>query len=141
MLGAILELEAPEAAPVLEISQSAFRKRLSRARSSLDDFLARNCSVANPHARCRCAYQIGFAVSQGKLDPKGLRYAEPSATTTLEALRAFDELKQVRRSLELYRAQPQFRAPRDFADQLKHMLKSEALLSPRQRDRGKAQAW
>lgn len=129
VLGAILELEAPEAARVLGISEVAFRKRLSRARSCLDRFLIKNCGVANPNARCRCAYQIGFAISKGRLDPERLRHAQPTGTTTLEALRAFDELKQVRRSLELYRAQPQARAPQDFAEQLKQLLRSARTLS------------
>lgn len=129
VLGAIFELEAPEAARVLEISEVAFRKRLSRARKSLDSFLSRNCGVANPDARCRCAYQINFAIGHGRLDPEHLRYAEPAGRTTLEALRAFEELKHVRHSLELYRAQPQFRAREDFAERLKEMLKSARTLS------------
>jgi hypothetical protein len=129
VLGAILELEAPEAARVLEISEAAFRKRLSRARRSLDAFLAKNCGVANPDARCRCAYQISFAITEGRLDPERPRYATPAPATTLEALRAFGELKQVRRSLELYRAQPRFRAPQDFAEQLKEVLKSAPALT------------
>jgi RNA polymerase sigma factor (sigma-70 family) len=129
VLGAILELEAPEAARVLEISEVAFRKRLSRARNLLDSFLANNCGVANPDARCRCAHQIRFAMAKGRLNPERCRYAKPSGRTTLEALRAYGELKQVRRSLELYRAQPQFRAPRDFAEQLKQVLKSARTLT------------
>lgn len=129
VLGAILELEAAEAARVLEISEVAFRKRLSRARNGLDSFLAKNCGVANPDARCRCAYQIRFAMANGRLNPERCRYAKPTGRTTLEALRAYGELKQVRRSLELYRAQPQFRAPQDFAEQLKQMLESARTLT------------
>jgi RNA polymerase sigma factor (sigma-70 family) len=129
VVGAIFELEAPEAARVLQISEVAFRKRLSRARKRLDSFLSKNCGVANPDARCRCAYQIRFAIGRGRLDPEQLRYAEPTGTTTLEALRAFDELRKVRRSLELYRAQPQFRAREDFAERLKEMLKSARTLT------------
>jgi RNA polymerase sigma factor (sigma-70 family) len=122
VLGAILELEAPEAARVLAISDVAFRKRLSRARSALDNFLVKNCGIANPSAPCRCKYQLNFAVAHGRLDPKRLRYAKPTSQTSLEALRAFGEIKQVRRSLELYRAQPQFLLPEDFAQHLRQML-------------------
>lgn len=129
VLGAILELEASEGAAVLEISEVAFRKRLSRARSTLDGFVAKHCSVANPHARCRCAWQIGYAMNKGRLDPKQLRFARPVETTSLEALRAHGELKQVRRSLELYRAQPQHQAPEDFARRLREMLRATTSLT------------
>lgn len=129
VLGAILELEASEGAAVLEISEVAFRKRLSRARSTLDSFIAKHCSVANPQARCRCAWQIGYAIDRGRLEPKQLRYARPVETTSLEALRAHRELKQVRRSLELYRAQPELRAPEDFARQLREALGATTVLT------------
>jgi RNA polymerase sigma factor (sigma-70 family) len=129
VLGAILELEASEGAAVLEISEVAFRKRLSRARSTLDGFVAKHCSVANPQARCRCAWQIGYAMNKGRLDPKQLRFARPVPTTSLEALRAHGELKQVRRSLELYRAQPQHQAPEDFARRLREMLGATTALT------------
>jgi hypothetical protein len=128
VLGALLELEAGEAAAVLEISEVAFRKRLSRARSTLDAFVAQHCSVANPRARCRCAWQIGYAIDKGRLDPKQLRFA-PAETTSLEALRAYGELKEVRRSLELYRAQPQLRAPDDFARHLRAMIERATALT------------
>lgn len=129
VLGAILELEASEAATILEISEPAFRKRLSRARSSLDAFVAKNCGVANQAARCRCVHQVTYAVSEGRLDPSRLRHAAPTPRTSLEALRAFGEINQVRRSLELYRAQPEPRAPEDFAESVRQMLERARTLS------------
>ncbi len=129
VLGAILELEASEAAAVLEISEPTFRKRLSRARSTLDAFLAKNCGVANRAARCRCVNQVSYAVSQGRLDPLRLNHAAPSARTSLETLRAFGEINHVRRSLELYRAQPEPRAPADFAEDVRQMLERTRTLT------------
>jgi RNA polymerase sigma factor (sigma-70 family) len=129
VLGAILELEANEAAMVLEISPVAFRKRLSRARVILDSFLARHCGVANSAAPCRCAYQVNHGIEQGRLNPARLRYAVPTARTSLETLRAFGEIQQVRRSLELYRAQPEFRAPEDFAAQMRAVIERTTALS------------
>jgi RNA polymerase sigma factor (sigma-70 family) len=88
VLGAVLELEASEAAAVLEVSVPTFRKRLSRARATLDAFVSKNCGVANSAARCRCAFQVNHAHRQGRLDPLHLRYALPTTQTALEALRA-----------------------------------------------------
>jgi RNA polymerase sigma factor (sigma-70 family) len=129
VLGAILELEASECALVLEISEVAFRKRLSRARSTLDAFVAKQCGVANPENPCRCAYQVNYARSQGRLDPLRFRFAQATDQTSLEALHTFGEIKRVRRSLELYRAQPVARAPEDFAEHVRAMIESVRTLS------------
>ena len=129
VLGAVLELEASEAAAVLEVSVPAFRKRLSRARSTLDAFVSKNCGVANRDARCRCAFQINHAHRQGRLDPAHLRYASRTTQTSLEALRAVGEIARVKRSIELYRAQPAFEAPEDFSARLREILESAGTLS------------
>ncbi len=124
VLGAVLELDAEEAALALEISEVAFRKRLSRARNALDAFVAKNCGVANPNARCRCAFQVNHAMRRGRFDPNCLRYARTKQPTSLEALRAFGEIGRVRKALELYRAQPEFQAPEDFAARVRSLLES-----------------
>jgi RNA polymerase sigma factor (sigma-70 family) len=129
VLGAVLELESAEAAAVLEISEPTFRKRLSRARSALDAFVSKNCGVANSAAPCRCAFQVNHAHRQGRLDPAHLRYAVPTTHTSLEALRAVGEIARVKRSLELYRAQPTFRCSEDFSARVREMLESARTLS------------
>jgi len=129
VLGSLLELDAPEAAAVLEIPEATFRKRLSRARASLDEFIARHCGVASSSAECRCAHQVNYAIKQGRLNPAQLRYATPTRQTSVEAIRALGEIKQARRSLELYRAQPEFTAPDDFAAKVRSMIDRAVALS------------
>lgn len=129
VLGGILELESDEASRVLEISEAAFRKRLSRARSLLDAFMAKHCGVARPTAPCRCRNQIAFAKRQKRLDEARPRFALPSGPTSLEAVSALGEIRAARRSLELYRAQPVFRAPEDFAVDLRRMLEQAPTLT------------
>jgi hypothetical protein len=61
------------AAAALEISEAAFRKRLSRAREALDGFVHRHCGVANPANACRCRYQINHNVRHGRPSPSASR--------------------------------------------------------------------
>jgi len=58
VLGEILELASEEAASILEVSAAAFRKRLSRAREEMEAFLQRQCGLAVPANRCRCAKAV-----------------------------------------------------------------------------------
>lgn len=123
ILGAICELPSPDAAAALGIGEAAFRKRLSRARETLDSFLARNCGVADPRNPCRCAHQVNFRVARGALDPRCLRFAAPIDRTSLERLRAARvEVGRVRRSLELYAARQEPRADEEFVRTLRTIL-------------------
>lgn len=128
VLGGICELPAPEAARALEISEVAFRKRLSRARAALDAFMHKHCGVARAENACRCAYQVNRRVAKGLLDPSCLRFAVEVERTSLETLRsARREVGRVRRSLELYQAQPADRAPEEFALLVRGMLDDPGL--------------
>lgn len=63
------------------------------------------------------------------MEPKQLRFAVPVTQTSLEALRAHGEIQQVRRSLELYRAQREFVPPEDFAERVRRLLQASPLIS------------
>ncbi|WP_437800778.1 RNA polymerase sigma factor [Sorangium sp. So ce693] len=122
VLGGICELESTDAAYALGITEAAFRKRLSRARAALDAFVSKHCGVANPANPCRCAFQVNHNVALGRLNPRGLVHAKPTERTSLEALQALGEIRAVRRSLELYRAQPAFTSPEDLAARVRSMI-------------------
>jgi RNA polymerase sigma factor (sigma-70 family) len=130
VLGAVCELPAPDCAAILEIESAAFRKRLSRARARLDEFLAAQCGVANPANRCRCKNQINHNLAQGRLGQIGIS----RKNTSLEVLQAHGELAQVRQSIELYQAQPAAQPPEDFARQLRSLLAAATVLSGPTRD-------
>ncbi|WP_437284540.1 RNA polymerase sigma factor [Sorangium sp. So ce406] len=137
VLGAICELEAAEASYVLGISEVAFRKRLSRARATLDAFLARHCGVADPTNPCRCAYQVNLNVARRCVNPARLNYAVAPTRTTLEVLRAEGEIRQIRLSLDLFRTQPKFSSTEDFAERVRALVASASSLSGAQEASGR----
>jgi len=67
VLGDIFNLSGEEAAEVLEIDPATYRKRLSRARVRLHDFLRGWCGVFDEANPCRCAGQVECAVERGLL--------------------------------------------------------------------------
>ncbi len=87
VLGEILEFDHAEAASVLEISPSNFRKRLSRARSSVQDFTAATCGLANPSAPCSCRKRLPAALASGRLSGP--------ATNELSDAPSFAEIKNL----------------------------------------------
>lgn len=67
VLGEILEFDHTEASAVLEISSSNFRKRLSRARLSVQEFTAATCGLSNPSAPCSCRKRLPAALASGRV--------------------------------------------------------------------------
>ena len=125
ILGAILELSSHEAAQVLSISAPAFRKRLSRARRRLEDFMRPRCGVMNPDAPCRCAHQVNHNVARGLLDPERLHLAgrgEPR-----QARAHVREIRGIVDSIELFRRHPDYAAPEGLVEGLRRILGGAAL--------------
>lgn len=93
VLGEILDLPAPEAAEALGVEPAAFRKRLQRARASIETFTSAYCGLVTDEAACRCNRRVPAAVGLGRVDPSNPSFAGTAA--------AFDEVRAVVRRVEL----------------------------------------
>jgi hypothetical protein len=76
ILSEMFELDSEQAADVLEIDPSTFRKRLQRARDGLRQWMAKNCGLVDPKNGCNCRRQIPVAMSIGVLTPDALQFAD-----------------------------------------------------------------
>jgi DNA-directed RNA polymerase specialized sigma24 family protein len=61
----ILKLSDADAAKSLNITESAYKVRLSRARKKIGDYLAPRCEHVNPMNPCRCPARVGTAIHKG----------------------------------------------------------------------------
>ncbi len=77
----------------------------------------------------------------GRRQPKRLRFALPVAQTRLQALRAHGEIQQLRRALQLYRAQREFVPPEDFAERVRRWLEASPLISSSSPRSGASAPW
>ncbi len=126
ILGEILEIDSSEGATILNISPAAFRKRLSRARTSIVDFMKAKCGLVNPENSCRCRRRLNYAQQIGRLDPGRLCF-----TGTLSEARRFPQvlkeirrLKATQRAAALYRSHPQHLVPRDFVASIRALIEN-----------------
>ena len=124
ILGEIVELEHHEAAAVLEITPAAFRKRLSRARTSITSFMVSRCGLANPANACRCRRRVATAVDLGRVDPANLLFAWSLAHTRRfpQVLMKIRQLEETRRAAALYKSHPDLEPSEAFVSWLRKVV-------------------
>jgi RNA polymerase sigma factor (sigma-70 family) len=68
LLGEVFQMKSPEAAEIMQITDVNFRKKLSRARLRMKEFMNTNCGVYNSSNTCRCKNRIHYSIQDGKLN-------------------------------------------------------------------------
>ena len=128
LLGDVFNLSGEEAAEVLEIDPATFRKRLSRARRRLHDFVRAWCGVYDAANPCRCRGQIDGAIERGILSPDDLYLSMHRVRPARAALdRAAHEVTELMHLAELMRAPGSYLAPATMIANLRELLDSERL--------------
>ena len=108
-----------DAAFICDITPTAFRKRASRARAQLREFVTVHCGLVNRSAACRCDRRVATAVRIGRVHPDALRFAQhvdPGA-----AVGEMDELHDL---ASLMRSHPDYAAPDSTIKALRRIIKS-----------------
>lgn len=129
ILGEIIELDHNEAAEVLELTTAAYRKRLSRARARITDFMISHCGLANPENACRCHRKVNTAIKLGRVNPDNLIFS-----TSIHHAKQFPDLlvkiralEETRRVSALYRSHPQPESQKSFLPWLHQLFENEHL--------------
>jgi RNA polymerase sigma factor (sigma-70 family) len=114
VLGEVLEMEHTEAALILGIEPAAFRKQLSRARASVQEFTAAHCGLASPTAPCSCPRRLPAALNCGRLG--AAPYAAFGEAPSYAAAKVMaGAVNSGLAAVKLQRATGPLRAPEDFA--------------------------
>jgi RNA polymerase sigma factor (sigma-70 family) len=123
----VFDVSSEQGAAILEITPAAFRKRLSRARERIRDFLIRNCALTNPDNPCTCERYLVSQRYMERVEEKDLVFAKHPCRVkqevgTLHRIKEMDELTQI---ASLYKRYPDFRAPSAFIDHIRNLVHSK----------------
>ncbi|HNB72830.1 MAG TPA: RNA polymerase sigma factor [Acidobacteriota bacterium] len=127
ILGEVLEMSGIEAASILGVPETAYRKRLSRARQTLVAFVSRQCGIVNPDSSCRCHKHVRNKIQVGQLDPHNLKLAQATdAVSALNFTQAGDRsLGDECQTMALIRSHPQYAAAHNYGEMIDRMLSAE----------------
>jgi RNA polymerase sigma factor (sigma-70 family) len=119
ILGEVFEVSSPDGAYICDVSAATYRKRLSRARSRIRDFVGENCGLVSPSvATCRCERRIPTAVKLGRIDPGDLAFGEHAAK------RGVAEMEGLYEAAGLMRHHPEYIAPEKLVDRIHALIRS-----------------
>lgn len=120
ILGANFGINDKIASEMMNISRGNFRKKLSRARKSIKEFMEGRCGHIDQNNPCQCSLKVRACVESGYIDPINRRFTGtylakikeilPLVRTSMAEL--YDD-----KIVELFREQP-FMSPPDFASSL-----------------------
>jgi RNA polymerase sigma factor (sigma-70 family) len=122
IFGGILELAGEEAAEILEIAPDAFRKRLSRARQRMDEFMRSRCGLVDEALPCRCGAVAASSQAAGHLYP--LRFADRPGQQ--RAAPRLADIERLQRAVALFRGHPYYEAPESLVDGMRRALDSSS---------------
>lgn len=115
VLSEILEFNGKEGAEIMEMTPENFRKKLSRSRLKIRNFLNGKCGLANPNNACRCIRKVDFLIDTKIIESRKFRFAELSQRS-IDFVEKLDELEK---AVAIYRSVPAFEAPRDIFENIK----------------------
>jgi RNA polymerase sigma factor (sigma-70 family) len=132
LLDVVFGLDSAQAAEVLDITAAAYRKRLSRARARLDDFMQGTCGLRNADAPCRCPAQRpalrARAAMEPTPDPGRLRPEAGEIATAGLARAEFARWRAFGDAAAIFRGHPDYRSPEGMVGAIRALLSSQGYL-------------
>ncbi|MFV1980971.1 MAG: RNA polymerase sigma factor [Rhodothermia bacterium] len=125
ILGDIFEITDREGGEMLGITPAGYRKRLSRVRTRLRNFMNRECGLMNPENPCRCRLKANYAIRRGFVNPKSLLFSSHRVRAARRnAPKRIAELTELARLSALFRSHPEYAAPDGLVTAIKTLLSS-----------------
>lgn len=126
VLGIMFRADSKVCGEILGITPEAYRKRLSRIRKKVAEFLGEYCGLSNT-GKCSCKKRVGYAIQTHRLNPLNLEYSrleQWNGTDTagfIQAMETMDTLSFVFSDL------PKYRSPQDMKDFFEKLLDSNSM--------------
>jgi hypothetical protein len=102
----VFDLPGADAAFICGITPAALRKRASRARARLREFVSVHCGLVNKSSKCSCDRRVEAAVRAGRVQPGHLNVAQH-----LNPDDAVGQMERLHDLASLMRSHPDYQTP------------------------------
>ncbi len=126
LLGDVFEFSSREGARILGITPETFRKRVSRGRERIRDFMIKNCGLFSDKNPCKCREQAERDIHMGIIDPDRLDFTDKKKIRqkSLDMSKVLAELDDMEKMITLFRTYPRFSSPESSADLISTLIAS-----------------
>lgn len=126
ILGTMFKLDSRVAGEILDMSPENYRKKLSRIRKKMGDFLSHYCGLTET-GMCSCYKRVGYAVSQHRINPQKLEFGNLKQLDqdTLETVK--QEMETLDEASLIFSNMPEYRITDKAKDFIEKILRSEAM--------------
>ena len=124
ILGEVFGVTDKIGSEILEISRDNFRKKLSRARHSLNRFMNQECGLIHPENRCLCTRKAKAMMDEGTINLHRLRFSDNYVYRIKQVAEVKDRLMGdylEKKSRQLFRDHPFQNSP-DFVRSFRDMF-------------------
>ncbi len=122
IVGAIFEVSGAEGAELLGITPATFRKRLSRARTRLEEFMRARCGIYDGKNACRCKTVGQVAIGTKSLSPERFRYVRLDVIRDALATDEAREFENLLDAAQVLKTQPEYATPKGTLVTLERIL-------------------
>lgn len=126
IFGDIFGITSKEGAYIFDITPEAFRKRLSRGRKCVGEFMMKHCGLVNAKNTCRCHKQAGKKLASIPVmpAPRSVVQREGIVKCREKAMTHLQELSEIDRTAAMFRHYPEYRTPESFKYIVKDLIES-----------------
>ncbi|HEX2023079.1 MAG TPA: RNA polymerase sigma factor [Acidimicrobiales bacterium] len=121
VLSDVFDLPSEDGGFICDTTPAAFRKRASRARARLREFVSAHCGLVNRAAACRCDKRVDAAVRMGRVRPGHLQFVRRD-----DAASAVAEMERLHDLASLMKSHPDYAAPEKVTAAVRNVLDSGA---------------
>jgi RNA polymerase sigma factor (sigma-70 family) len=122
LLDVVFGLASDQAAEVIGITAAAFRKRLSRARERLADFMQSTCGLIDSDRPCRCDRQLPAVRMRAEIESAQEAAVRLHAPPDALARSEFTQWQAFGDAAAIFRSHPEYRAPGEMTGAIRQLL-------------------
>jgi len=116
ILGNILEVKQQEGSQILGISKDSYRKKLSRARLKLTEFMKKSCGLVNKQAPCSCEKKLKGAIDRKRVSSSNIYFSNTNNFTYSDLKDRAKKTRQELRTTLLQQSISQYKFPDQFIE-------------------------
>ncbi|PKQ62326.1 hypothetical protein BZG02_13535 [Labilibaculum filiforme] len=119
IMSVVLEFNSTEASKILDITPENFRKKLSRSKTKIKNFMSNKCGLVNKNNPCRCKRKIDFLIDNKIMNPNNLM-EEKYYHRTIDFT---DKIGDLQKTMAIYQTAPKMPAPDTILKEMKKALR------------------